>query len=184
MYRTGDVVRRGPDGGLQFLGRTDDQVKIRGFRVEPGEIAAVLHSHPAVRHAHVAVRQHRSGPRLTAYVAASRRPPCRELRAMLANRLPRYLVPHRIVVVDEMPLTSHGKVDEAALAALPATRRIAAVRAAETPTETALAEVLAEILDAEQVDVDADFLRLGLDSIVALSVVQAARGAASRCGRG
>ena len=64
MYRTGDVVRRKPDGALLFLGRSDAQVKIRGFRVEPAEIAAVLHTHPAVRHAHVAVR--RAGPGRTA----------------------------------------------------------------------------------------------------------------------
>jgi mycobactin peptide synthetase MbtF len=174
MYRTGDVVRRGRDGGLQFLGRSDAQVKIRGFRVEPAEISAVLHSHPSVRHAHVAVCEDTSGPRLTAYVAAEPAPAVSELRAMLAKRLPRYMVPHRIIVVDELPLTSHGKVDEAALAALPAAAEPAAALP-ETPTETALAELLCEILQSEQVDVDADFLRLGLDSIVALSVVQAAR---------
>ena len=174
MYQTGDMVRRGPDGGLQFLGRSDAQVKIRGFRVEPAEISAVLHSHPSVRHAHVAVCQRASGPRLIAYVAAEPAPEVPELRTMLAKRLPRYMVPHRIVVVDEMPLTSHGKVDESALAALPAAAD-PAVALPETPTEAALAELLGEILQAEQVDVDADFLRLGLDSIVALSVVQAAR---------
>jgi len=176
MYRTGDVVRRQPDGALQFVGRTDTQVKIRGFRVEPGEIASVLQTHPDVRHAHVTVREHRSGRRLTAYVAASgtKPPSTPDLRAMLAARLPRYLVPHRIVLVDEMPLTSHGKVDESALATVD--HGDAAPEALpETETEAELARLLVEILDTAQVDVNADFLELGLDSIVALSVVQAAR---------
>ncbi|MEV3904960.1 amino acid adenylation domain-containing protein [Mycobacterium sp. NPDC050551] len=175
MYRTGDVVRRSTDGSLQFLGRSDAQVKIRGFRVEPAEIAAVLHGHPAVRHAHVAVRHHRSGPRLTAYVSAYPEPPVPELRAMLTKRLPRYMVPHRIVLIDELPLTPHGKVDEPALAAL-AQEPEDEVATPETATEIALAEVLADILQTgRQVDVTADLLQLGLDSIVALSVVQAAR---------
>ena len=119
MYRTGDVVRRQPDGALLFLGRSDAQVKIRGFRVEPAEIAAVLHTHPAVRHAHVAVRERvRGGPRLIAYVAVEPAPDVSELRAMLSKRLPRYMVPQSIVIVDQMPLTSHGKIDETALAAI------------------------------------------------------------------
>ncbi len=174
MYRTGDVVRRRPDRALQFLGRSDAQVKIRGFRVEPAEIASVLHSHPAVRHAHVTVNQRQSGPRLTAYVDASPAPAVPELRDMVTKRLPRYMVPHHIVVLDEMPLTSHGKVDEAALAALPDAVDLPAAQP-ETPTEAALAELMAEILQSDQVDVTADFVRQGLDSIVALSVVQAAR---------
>ncbi len=174
MYRTGDVVRRHPNGALQFLGRSDAQVKIRGFRVEPAEIAAVLHSHPAVRHAHVAVRQQGRGPRLTAYVDASPAPEVVELRAMLSKRLPRYMVPQHIVVLDEMPLTSHGKVDEPALAAVPDTLDVSAAQP-ETPTEVALAELMAEILQSDHLDVTAEFERQGLDSIVALSVVQAAR---------
>ena len=174
MYRTGDVVRRAAGGELWFLGRSDDQVKIRGFRVEPGEITAVLHSHPQVRHAHVAVRRHTSGPRLTAYVAAGPNPPAAgELRALLAGRLPRYLVPHHVVVVDELPLTPHGKVDERALAAIDVNETPAT--APQTPTEVVLAEVLGEVLETGQVDVTADFLQLGLDSIAALSLVQAAR---------
>lgn len=173
MYRTGDVVRRRADGALQFLGRSDAQVKIRGFRVEPSEIAAVLHSHPAVHHVHVAVRTQRWGPRLIAYVAADPAPAVAELRSLLAKRLPRYMVPHAIVVVDQIPLTSHGKVDDAALAAITVDDGPSA--AAETDTETALVEVLAELLDGAEIDVTADFLALGLDSIVALSVVQAAR---------
>lgn len=179
MYRTGDVVRRQPDGALEFLGRSDAQVKIRGFRVEPSEISAVLHTHPAVRHAHVAVRRQRWGPQLVAFVAAEPAPAVSELRALVSKRLPRYMVPHSIVVVDKMPLTTHGKVDEAALNAIAVADAPSAVP--ETETEKALAAVLCELLDSAgsrdvaDIDVTADFLALGLDSIVALSVVQAAR---------
>ncbi|MGE2719653.1 amino acid adenylation domain-containing protein [Mycolicibacterium celeriflavum] len=178
MYRTGDVVRRQPDGALEFLGRSDAQVKIRGFRVEPTEISAVLHTHPAVRHAHVAVRKQRWGAQLVAFVAAEPAPAVSELRVLVSKRLPRYMVPHSIVVVDQMPLTTHGKVDEAALNAIAVADAPSA--APETETERALAEVLRELLGGDDaggitIDVNADFLALGLDSIVALSVVQAAR---------
>lgn len=177
MYRTGDVVRRRVDSNtLEFLGRSDDQVKIRGFRVEPGEVAATLHAHPGVRHAHVAVRQHRSGPRLIAYVVTDT--PVTELRGMLTDTLPRHLVPHHIVDVDEIPLTTNGKVDDAALATLGTGGRSEGAEQPATDTELLLAQVLSEVLgttDGAGVDVTADFLDLGLDSIVALSVVQAVR---------
>ncbi|MGV0769254.1 amino acid adenylation domain-containing protein [Mycobacterium syngnathidarum] len=177
MYRTGDVVRRRADSNaLEFLGRSDDQVKIRGFRVEPGEVAATLHAHPGVRHAHVAVRHHRSGPRLVAYVVTDTQPG--ELRRMLTTALPRHLVPHHIVAVDEIPLTTNGKVDDAALAAVGTGTSAEGAEQPATETERVLAEVLAEVLGTPEgsgIDVTADFLDLGLDSIVALSVVQAVR---------
>ncbi|WP_207569151.1 non-ribosomal peptide synthetase [Mycobacterium decipiens] len=178
MYRTGDVVRRLPDGGLEFLGRSDAQVKIRGFRVEPGEIAAVLNSHDGVRGSYVTARSHAGGSRLTAYVAGGTNPPpVAELRSLLLNRLPRYLVPHHIVVVDELPLTPHGKIDENALAAIVSETMAdeGAATPPETPTEMALAQAFSDVLETSDVDVTAGFLQLGLDSIVALSVVQAAR---------
>jgi mycobactin peptide synthetase MbtF len=174
MYRTGDVVRYMPDGGLEFLGRSDDQLKIRGFRVEPGEIATVLNSHDGVRGAHVMAHVHANGPRLTAYVAAGvNLPPAGELRSMLIDRLPRYLVPHHIVVLDELPLTPHGKIDENALTAIDVA--VGPTTPPETPTEMALAEAFTDVLGAAHIDVTASFLQMGLDSIVALSVVQAAR---------
>lgn len=175
MYRTGDVVRRDAAGALQFLGRSDDQVKIRGFRVEPGEVCAVLQSHPAVRAAHVAVRTHAGGPRLMAYAATGGAAvEVADLRRMLGARLPRYLVPHHIAVLDDLPLTSHGKIDDAALARHDAAATGPATLPA-TPTEATLAEAVAELLGVTAVDVGADLFSLGLDSIVALSVVQAAR---------
>ena len=174
MYRTGDVVRRAADGGLQFLGRADDQVKIRGFRVEPGEIAAVLCSHRDVADAHVAVGRRGRSAWLTAYVAGGRGATVAELRAMLAKRLPRYMIPQRIVMLDVLPLTPHGKIDEAALALLGEADDAPAVQP-ETATEAALVELLAEVLDGQEIGVTTDFLDMGLDSIVALTLVQAAR---------
>lgn len=178
MYRTGDLVRRMPDGSLQYVGRADAQVKIRGHRVEPGEIAAALESHPAVRHAGVLVQQRRGVARLTAYVAtdtAAGRPTTSELRSMLSTRLPRYMVPQRIILVDEIPLTPNGKLDETALAAFDHAESEVGAATPETATESALAELLAELLGQPRIDVTADFLQLGVDSIMALSVVQAAR---------
>ena len=180
MYRTGDLVRRQPDGSLQYLGRADSQVKIRGYRVEPGEIAAALESHPGVRQAGVVVHQRQGVPRLTGYVAtadaAAGPPSVTELRAMLRSRLPRYMVPQRIVLVDEIPLTSNGKLDEAALAAADATDpAVTGESESTTATEAVLAELVSDVLQQPVADVTADFLELGLDSIMALSVVHAAR---------
>ena len=180
MYRTGDLVRRQPDGSLQYIGRADSQVKIRGHRVEPGEIAAVIESHPGIRRAGVLVHERQGVARLTAYVAAtdpaSMQPSTAELRLMLNSRLPRYMIPQRIVIVDEVPLTPNGKLDENALtAADSAAGPSSGESEPATPTESAFAELLAEMLKIPRVDVDADLLELGLDSIAALSVVQAAR---------
>ncbi len=176
MYRTGDLVRRQPDGSLQYVGRADAQVKIRGHRVEPGEIAVVLESHPDVRHAGVVVREHQGVPRLIAYVALEDSSSVNELRRMLVARLPRYMVPQRIVIVDEIPLTPNGKLDEATLVAIDSTALTESGGIEpESETESGLVEVLTEILHLSRVDPNADFLELGLDSIVALSVVQAAR---------
>jgi mycobactin peptide synthetase MbtF len=180
MYRTGDLVRRQPDGSLQYVGRADAQVKIRGHRVEPGEIAVALESHPGVRHATVLVHEQQGVPRLTAYVAVSdssgRKPSVTELRRMLVPRLPRYMVPQRIIIVDDVPLTPNGKLDEAALVAADCTALTESGGSEpETATESALAELLTDILHVARIDPNADFLELGLDSIVALSVVQSAR---------
>ena len=183
MYRTGDLVRRQSDGSLQYVARADAQVKIRGYRVEPGEIAAVLESHPGIRRAGVLMHERQGVARLTAYVAAtdpaSMQPSTAELRRMLSSRLPRYMIPQRIVIVDEIPLTPNGKLDENALAATDSASRPVGGEPGEsapaTPTESAFAELLAEMLKIPRVDVNADLLELGLDSIAALSMVQAAR---------
>jgi amino acid adenylation domain-containing protein len=167
MYRTGDKVRRRPDGIFEYLGRLDDQVKIRGFRIEPAEVAAVLRQHPAVRESFVAAR--RSGgadPRLIGYVAAEATPA--ELIEFAAARLPSYMVPAAVVVLPALPLTPNGKVDRDML---PAPGR-AAAGLAETPAprrtraEGWLASCVAALTGASEVGADDDFFALGGTSLL------------------
>ena len=167
MYRTGDKVRRRPDGSFEYLGRLDDQVKIRGFRIEPGEVAAVLRQHPAVTESFVAAeRSGAADPRLIGYVAADATPA--ELIGFAASRLPGYMVPAAIVVLPALPMTPNGKVDRAAL---PAPGRAAAglaeVAAAQrTPTEGAVAGIVSRLLGGVQVGADDDFFALGGTSLL------------------
>ena len=104
MYRTGDLVRWGADGQLQHLGRADEQVKIRGYRIELGEVQAALAGLDGVEQAVVIAREDRPGDkRLVGYVTGTAEPA--EIRAQLSERLPTYMVPAAVVVIDALPLT-------------------------------------------------------------------------------
>lgn len=118
LYRTGDRARLLPNGEIAYLGRTDFQVKVRGFRVEPGEIEAHLENHPSVGHAAVICFAGPEGNRLAAYVVARNgvKPEPSALRAHLRHSLPEHMVPSAFMVLDQMPLTTSGKVDRKALA--------------------------------------------------------------------
>jgi len=178
LYDTGDLARRRPDGVLEFLGRTDAQVKIRGFRVEPGEVEAVLGTHPALRGAAVVVRGEAERRHLVAYlvptVPAAEAISAAALRAWLEERLPAPMVPAFFVTLDELPLTANGKVDRRSLPEpLDPSRflELEAPAAPRTPTEEMLEGIWSEILGRERIGVGESFFDLGGHS---LSAIQAA----------
>ncbi|MBE8478486.1 amino acid adenylation domain-containing protein, partial [Streptomyces sp. 3R004] len=167
MYRTGDVVRWLPGGELEFLGRADEQVKIRGFRVELGEVEAVLSAHAGVEQAVVLVRD----GRLIGYVVGDT--DAATLRAFAAARVPDYLVPSAVVVLDAFPLTVNGKVDRAAL---PVPELGAgASRGPATPTEEALCGLFAEVLGLDRVGAEESFFELGGDSLLVMRLIARVR---------
>ena len=175
MYRTGDLVRWGADGQLQYLGRADEQVKIRGYRIELGEIQAALAGVGGVQQAAVIAREDRPGDkRLVGYVTESVTAAVDPagVRAALAERLPAYMVPAAVVVVEALPLTPNGKLDKRALPA-PEYTEVDRYRAPASPTEEILAGIYAQVLGLERVGVDDSFFDLGGDSLSAMRVIAA-----------
>jgi amino acid adenylation domain-containing protein len=182
-YRSGDRVRRLPDGAIEFLGRGDDQVKVRGYRVEPGEVERVLLEHPGIAQAAVCVNADSADVQLVAYVVAraagsdyasshSARTSPESAIEWIAARLPDYMVPAAVVMLERMPLGANGKIDRAALpspteAAPSAPQRIEP----STPTESAIAAIWMDVLKKEAIGVTDDFIALGGHSLLAIRVL-------------
>ncbi len=179
MYRTGDLVWWGADGQLRYLGRADEQVKIRGYRIELGEVRAALAGLDGVKQAVVIAREDRPGDkRLVGYLTGSADPAT--ARAALAERLPAYMVPAAVVVLDALPLTPNGKLDTRALPA-PEYQDVDRYRAPASAVEEILAGIYAQVLGLDRVGVNDSFFELGGDSILSMQVVARARAAGLVC---
>ncbi|MCP4661145.1 MAG: amino acid adenylation domain-containing protein, partial [bacterium] len=182
LYTTGDRARWRTAGYLEFLGRLDTQVKIRGYRIELGEIEAALREHGAVRQVVAMVREDQPGNRrLVAYAVADSTGTAEQLRQLLQRRLPGYMVPSAIVILDSLPLTPNGKVDRRAL---PVPERVheepealGAGPQPRTPAEQQLVRIVGELLGNERVGVEDNFFELGGDSILGIQLVSRARDA-------
>jgi len=195
LYRSGDRVRRLPDGRLTFLGRLDHQVKVRGIRVELGEIEAALRAHPALAEAVVLPRQRPGEAALTlvayavprkqadaAHPASAAPAPAApapaaltavDLRAWLGERLPAAAVPAAVLLLDALPLTARGKIDRARLPE-PGDGASPAGGVPYVPpggeVERTLARLWGDVLGIERVGRDDNFFELGGDSLRLLTV--------------
>jgi len=174
-YLTGDLGRMLPDGCLYHVGRKDFRVKARGFTIDVSETEAALIALDVVKDAVVVAREAAEGDRrLVAYIVPSaERPTMSLLRRALAEKLPQYMIPSAVVLLDNMPLTATGKIDRRALPD-PRTARPELDRpfvAPRTPIEVQLAQIWSEVLGLDHVGVDDNFFDLGGHSLTAARVV-------------
>ncbi|HEX9942664.1 MAG TPA: non-ribosomal peptide synthase/polyketide synthase [Thermoanaerobaculia bacterium] len=178
VYRTGDLGRYRPDGGVEFAGRADAQVKIRGFRIEPAEVEAALARHPGIAESVVIAREEDGERRLVAYVVPRRTPEGEAapdlspaaLRPFFRELLPAYAIPSAFVTLEAIPLTPNRKVDRAALPApeAPAARERTAPR---DDLEARMAAIWGEVLGVPTPGIHDDFFDLGGHSLKATQLV-------------
>ncbi|MCB2216853.1 AMP-binding protein [Desulfofustis glycolicus] len=176
VFITSDRACLRPDGCLEYYGREDSIVKVRGYRVDMAAIEVILNSCSRVRQAAVIARmRHHDEPSIIAYLVgdSDQRPSVEELRALLRRSLPHYMVPGRFSWLEEMPLTTSGKIDRQALSrremARPELSTAYVLPGAEL--ERRIARIWSELLDIDQVGMDDDFFELGGDSLTAMRLM-------------
>jgi len=179
LYRTGDLVRFLPDGNIEFLGRDDLQVKIRGYRIELGEIESTICNFPGVNKAVVTVHNIDPGDiRLVAYVEAIKVfSSVESIRDFLNNHLPKYMVPNFIIILDELPMLSNGKVNRRALPEPEMNRDNLNLEYIEprNDCEKLILGIWKSVLEIETIGVQDDFFDLGGHSLMATQIVSRIR---------
>ncbi|MEM9292773.1 MAG: amino acid adenylation domain-containing protein [Acidobacteriota bacterium] len=187
LYRSGDLGRRRADGGVDYLGRRDRQLKVRGYRIEAGEVEAAAASHGGLAVAVADVATVAGEPSLVVWATAapaseadapnSAAPDLATLRQEMAQRVPEYMLPSRLVMLESLPLTSSGKIDRRALphpessAAHGVAPTTAHAREPADALELYLAQLYAEVLDIPRPGVTEAFFDLGGHSVAAAVLV-------------
>jgi amino acid adenylation domain-containing protein/non-ribosomal peptide synthase protein (TIGR01720 family) len=178
MYRTGDIGCYAPDGNILFFGRRDSQVKIRGHRIELGEIETALAALDEVAEAAVVAREEHGLLSLFGYIVARDGGSCVNvagIQAALSRKLPDYMVPEAIVVLDSLPKTSNGKVDRKALPASTIPRTASGADAPTTAAESELVRIWCSVLGRERIGVNDRFFDIGGHSLRAIQLVSRIR---------
>ncbi|BAY23194.1 amino acid adenylation [Calothrix sp. NIES-2100] len=176
LYKTGDLARYLPDGNIEYLGRIDHQVKIRGFRIELEEIESLLAQHPLVNAVTAIAREDQPGDkRLVGYIVPKQpAPTSSELRQFLQSKLPEYMIPSAFVMLEVIPLTTHGKVDRQALPQ-PDTSRLDELKvefiAPRDRLELKLANIWENLLNVHPVGINDSFFELGGHSLLAVRLM-------------
>lgn len=173
IYKTGDIVKRLPDGNIEFVGRADNQVKIRGFRIETGEIESKLLKHKAVKEAIAIVHEAADkGKYICAYLVSDQAIETNEITAFLENELPSYMIPSFFIKMENLPLTPSGKVDRKALPdPLDAYSINGSFEAPGSEMENTLAEIWRKVLNIDNISVEDNFFEIGGHSIKAVEVI-------------
>jgi amino acid adenylation domain-containing protein len=181
LFKTGDVARYSSNQNLEILGRIDFQVNIRGMRVELEEIEAVIKLHPSIQEAVVSAREDVSGgQRLVAYIIVNNQDfNSGELRNFLSSKLPDYMIPHTLMVMEKLPVLPNGKLDRNSLPEPDLSAIQSKFVPPQTPTQETIAKIWAEVLGIEKVGIHDNFLELGGHSLLASLVISRLREALS-----
>ncbi len=171
IYRTGDAARWNPDGTIAFMGRIDDQIKIRGVRIELGEVISQLEEIEAVQQALVLADGPFDNRQLVAYLLGDSLLEGAEIKSILADKLPNYMIPTNYMWLDSFPLSTSGKINRKALPSLELTLDVEYV-APDTDMEKQLVTIWSDILSIEKtkISVIADFFSLGGHSLLAMQL--------------
>ena len=181
LFKTGDVARYSSNQNLEILGRIDFQVNIRGMRVELEEIEAVIKLHPSIREAVVSPKEDvSSGQRLVAYIVVNNQDfNSGELRNFLASKLPDYMIPYTLMVMEKLPILPNGKLDRNSLPEIDISAIQNEFVAPQTPTQEIIAKIWSEVLGIARIGIHDNFLELGGHSLLASLVISRLREALS-----
>lgn len=178
LYKTGDRVRYLKNGNIEYLGRIDQQVKIRGYRIELGEIESALKHHPRVRAA-VVVQQGdvQEEKKLIAYLVLKQMDDyiVPQIRTFLRDQLPEYMVPSAFAVLETLPITTNGKLDQRMLPVIHEDPSGYAGVTPQTPVEEIVADIWMQVLHLSKVSVQDNFFDLGGHSLLATQVISRLR---------
>lgn len=175
LYKTGDLAYWREDGNIVYVGRNDFQVKIRGLRIELGEIENAISSLDGITQAVVIVRKDDHDRQIICAFYTGNELDAKSIRSLIGRKLPKYMLPHIITHISELPLTPSGKVNRKALPDVDLNRIENATEYVTPVTgrEKAIAKILADILEVERIGLEDDFFDLGCDSLKAIEFIAA-----------